>query len=423
MLLSNIRVIDFGRYIAGPYCGMMLADFGADVIRIDRRGGSEDRYLGPVAASGEGGMFLSINRNKRSLTLSPSQPGGRELIRRLVESADVVIANLPLAVMKKMGIDYDSLKAIKPDIILTMISTFGPDGPYAERVGFDAVAQAMSGTMRLTGFAESPVRALVPFEDYGTALHAAFGTMAALHHREKTGQGQLVDASLLATGVTFMAAFLAERRVTGIRRERQGNAAYWAAPSDVYKTKDGWVVVACNGGPMFARWAPGRGPRRSDRARAYAGPISTERDHRETIDAAMIPWCRRRTTQQVIGANSSAPACLSARFIPWTKRCAIPRCGRGNCWNTRPIRERPKTCRSPLRRCASRQPRRTSARAPRNPGSTTKEILAELGYAAEEIERPAQRRDGIVSLAGPRGNRNGRRCCRTQAPPVRGIPP
>ena len=126
-----MRVIDFGRFIAGPYCGMLLADMGADVIRIDRRGGSEDRYIWPVAEGGEGGMFLSLNRNKRSLTLDPGQPQGAEIIRRLVAGADIVIANLPLELMAKMGITYDSLRAIKPDVILVMISAFGPDGPYA----------------------------------------------------------------------------------------------------------------------------------------------------------------------------------------------------------------------------------------------------------------------------------------------------
>src|SRR5579864_9810266 len=204
--LQGIRVIDFGRFIAGPYCGMLLADMGADVIRVDRRQGSEDRYVAPITPSGEGPGFMSLNRNKRSLTLEPAKPEAAEIIRRLVKGADVVIANLPVGVLKKMGLDYDSLRALKPDIILARISTFGPDGPYANRVGFDMVAQAMSGVMGLTGFPGPPVRALIPFEDYGTALHTAFGVMVALFHKAKTGQGQIVDGALLATGVTFMQA-------------------------------------------------------------------------------------------------------------------------------------------------------------------------------------------------------------------------
>src|SRR5690348_4417795 len=143
--LEGIRVIDFGRFIAGPYCGMLLADMGADVIRVDRRQGSEDRYTGPVTEQGEGGAFLSLNRNKRSVTLDTSKPESAEIIRRLVKTADVVVANLPIAVMKKMGIDYDALRALKPDVILARVSAFGPDGPYASRLGFDGIAQAMSG--------------------------------------------------------------------------------------------------------------------------------------------------------------------------------------------------------------------------------------------------------------------------------------
>ncbi len=383
MLLSNTRVIDFGRYIAGPYCGMMLADFGADVIRVDRRGGSEDRYLGPVAASGEGGMFLSINRNKRSLTLNPSKPGGRELIRRLVKSADIVIANLPLAVMKKMGIDYAGLKAIKSNIILTMISTFGPDGPYADRVGFDAVAQAMSGAMRLTGFKESPVRALVPFEDYGTALHAAFGTMAALYHREKTGQGQLVDASLLATGVAFMSAFLAERHVTGALRGRRGNAAYWSAPSDVYKTKDGWVVVACNGGPMFARWAKAVG--REDLIHHQKTQSDLDRaDHRELIDEAMIPWCRRRATQRVIDELEQARVPAGPLYtLDETLSDPQVRARELLEYVSYPGAPKEVPLASPPARLSASPPSIRS-RAPQ-PGEHCDEILAELGYTAEEI--------------------------------------
>lgn len=253
--LAGIRVIDFGRFIAGPYCGMLLADMGADVIRIDRRQGSEDRYTGPVTEGGEGGGFLSLNRNKRSLTLDPSKPGAAEVIRRLVSGADVVIANLPVAVMAKMGIDYDSLKAVQPRIILARISTFGPDGPYAHRLGFDTVAQAMSGAMSLTGFPSTPIRAIVPYCDYGTALHTVFGVMVALWERERTGIGQIVDGSLLASGVTFIQALLAERSVLGIERTQRGNAAFYAAPSDTWRTKDGWVLVATIGNDMFGRWA------------------------------------------------------------------------------------------------------------------------------------------------------------------------
>jgi crotonobetainyl-CoA:carnitine CoA-transferase CaiB-like acyl-CoA transferase len=297
--LAGIRVIDFGRFIAGPYCAMLLADMGADVIRVDRRHGSEDRYIAAITESGEGGGFLSLNRNKRSLTLDTSKPESAEIIRRLVQGADVVVANLPMNVLKSMRLDYESLKAIKPDIILARISTFGPDGPYANRVGFDTVAQAMSGAMSLTGFPGAPVRGIVPFADFGTALHTVFGVMVALYHRLQTGEGQIVDGSLLATSITFVQGLLAERHVLGIERQQQGNASFYAAPSDAYKTKDGWIVVSVVGNDMFARWARLVGhedfiadPRfATDQLRA---------DNREAITEAMNAWLATRTTEEAI---------------------------------------------------------------------------------------------------------------------------
>jgi crotonobetainyl-CoA:carnitine CoA-transferase CaiB-like acyl-CoA transferase len=150
-LLSGIRVLDFGRYIAGPYCATLLGEYGADVIRIEKRTGGEDRYIAPIAASGEGGMFMQINRNKRSLTLDPLTPEGKKVVAKLVRSADIVVANLPEPALKQMGLDYDTLKAIKPDIILVTSSAFGSSGPLAKNVGFDGVAQAMSGVVYMTG--------------------------------------------------------------------------------------------------------------------------------------------------------------------------------------------------------------------------------------------------------------------------------
>jgi crotonobetainyl-CoA:carnitine CoA-transferase CaiB-like acyl-CoA transferase len=303
--LSGIRVIDFGRFIAGPYCAMLLADMGADVIRVDRRHGSEDRYIAAITESGEGGGFLSLNRNKRNLTLDTSKPESAEIIRRLVKGADVVVANLPNNVLKSMRLDYKSLKATKPDIILARISTFGPDGPYANRVGFDTVAQAMSGAMSLTGFAGDPVRDIVPFEDYGTALHTAFGVMVALYHRAQTGEGQIVDGSLLATGVTYVQGLLAERYVLGIERRQLGNTSFYAAPSDAYQTKDGWIVVSAVGNDMFGRWARLVG-REDFIGDPRFGTDQLRADNRTAIADAMNNWLATRTTEQAIAELEKA---------------------------------------------------------------------------------------------------------------------
>ncbi len=292
--LEGIRVIDFGRYIAAPYCGMLLADLGADVIRVERREGGEDRAVGPCTSRGEGGMFLNLNRNKRGITLSFGRPGSEDVVRRLVSSADIVIVNLPYKVVRKLGLDYESLKGIKDDIILVMASAFGSDGPYADRVGFDGVTQAMSGAMHLTGFEDAPVRSVAPFVDYGTALHAATGAIAALYQRKETGRGQLVEVSLLETSVTFMLPLLAEHAATDIRRSRQGNAAFFAAPSDTYETRDGWIIVATLGNWMFARWA-----KLVDRADLIDDPRfkddSVRGDNYALINEIMAAWCAERS--------------------------------------------------------------------------------------------------------------------------------
>ncbi|MFN0085108.1 MAG: CaiB/BaiF CoA transferase family protein [Blastocatellia bacterium] len=303
--LAGIRVLDFGRYIAGPYCAMLLADFGAEVIRVERREGGEDRYVAPITENGEGPMFIGLNRNKKSLTLDPAHPGSREIKRRLVGSADLVLANLPVDVLERLELDYESLCRVRPDIILTRISTFGPDGPYARRVGFDPVIQAMSGAMSLTGSPGIPIRSVVNFEDYGTALHAAFGSMVALFERQRTGRGQIVDASLLSTGVAFMQALLAERHVLDLARTQQGNTGFHAAPADAYQTRDGWIVVMTIGAPMFARWARLVGREDLIDDPRCADDLTRARNH-ELISEVMQAWARERTRADAIAALEAA---------------------------------------------------------------------------------------------------------------------
>jgi crotonobetainyl-CoA:carnitine CoA-transferase CaiB-like acyl-CoA transferase len=303
--LVGIRVLDFGRYIAGPYCATLLADWGAEVIRIERCEGGEDRALAPISTTGDGALYIGLNRNKRSLTLDPTHPQSQEIKRRLIASADVVVANLPLDVLQRLGLDYEALTAIKPDIILTMISAFGSTGPYARRVGFDTVVQAMSGAMSLSGPPDLPTRSMVPFEDFATALHAAFGTMVALFERQRTGRGQIVEGSLLATSLMLMQTLLAEYAVTGRERTRRGNAAFHSAPGDAYQTRDGWLMVQVIGQPIFARWAKLVG-----RAELLDDPRCADDlargDHYELINDAMRAWAKERTTAEAIAALEAA---------------------------------------------------------------------------------------------------------------------
>jgi crotonobetainyl-CoA:carnitine CoA-transferase CaiB-like acyl-CoA transferase len=293
--LEGIRVIDFGRYIAGPYCAALLADFGADVIRVEKREGSEDRFLLPVTENGDGALFSQMNRNKRSMTLDPMHETGREIVRRLVATADVVVANLPPGTLAAMGLDYASLCAIKPDIILTAITAYGTDGPYKDRVGFDGVGQAMSGSIYMTGTPEQPYRCMTSFVDFGTALSCAYGTALALLDRTRTGRGRTVEASLLRTALNFTNASTLEQAALGIDRVPTGNRGQSSAPADVFRTADGWILVQVIGNPLFARMARLIGADEwlsdpafsSDEARAARG---------ELISARVAAWCASRST-------------------------------------------------------------------------------------------------------------------------------
>ncbi len=254
-VLEGVRVLDFGRYIAGPYCAALLAEHGAEVIRIEKREGSEDRFQAPVATTGEGALFLQMNRNKLGMTLDPMRPEGQDVVRRLVERADVVIANLPPQTLVAMKLDYASLTAVKPDIILTTVSAYGRGGPYSDRVGFDGIGQVMSGAVYMTGEEDQPYRAQVPWVDFGTALHCAFGTMAALMARRASGKGQWVEGALLATAVTLGNALLIEQAVIAPNRVPTGNRGQTSGPVDIFRTKDGFILVQVVGNPLFARWA------------------------------------------------------------------------------------------------------------------------------------------------------------------------
>jgi crotonobetainyl-CoA:carnitine CoA-transferase CaiB-like acyl-CoA transferase len=304
-VLEGIRVLDFGRYIAGPYCATLLGDMGADVIRIEKVDGSEDRFLSPVTENGDGAMFMQLARNKRGLTLNPMKPAGREIVKKLVATADVVVANLPPDTLKAMGLDYESLSAFKPDIILTMISAFGRGGPYSNRVGFDGLGQAMSGNMYMSGTPEQPVKAYAPFIDFGTASLSAFGTMAALFERQKTGKGQIVEGALFNTALTMMNATAIEQNAIQVNRVATLNRSQTSAPADTFKTRDGWVLVQSVGGPLFKRWADLMGEDHWLEDPRFKDDISRG-DHGEIISERLAKWCAVRSSEEVLAAMEEA---------------------------------------------------------------------------------------------------------------------
>jgi crotonobetainyl-CoA:carnitine CoA-transferase CaiB-like acyl-CoA transferase len=304
-VLQGIRVLDFGRYIAGPYCGTLLGDMGAEVIRIEKIDGSEDRFLSPISDKGDGSLFMQLARNKKCLTLNPMKPEGREIVKKLVKTADVVIANLPPDTLEAMGLDYESLKAIKPDIILTTVSAFGRGGPYANRVGFDGLGQAMSGAMYMSGTPDQPVKAYPPYVDFGTASLSAFGTMAALFERQKTGRGQMVEGSLFNTALTMMNGTAIEQNAIQRNRVATLNRSQTSGPADTFKTKDGWVLVQSVGGPLFKRWADLMGEDHWLTDPRFKDDISRG-DNGELISERTATWCAQRTSKEVLAEMEAA---------------------------------------------------------------------------------------------------------------------
>ena len=244
--LDGVRVLDFGRFIAAPYCGMMLADMGAEVLRADRPGGEEDRSYGRTAANGSNLVFPNFGRNKKGITLDVlRRDAPREVLSDLVARCDVFLHNFSPSAVRAFGLGYDDIRAMREDVIYVGISCYGSTGPYAMRSGFDQIAQVMSGACALTGHEhDPPMRSAVPWVDYSTGLLAAFGTVLALRHRDATGEGQEVDCALLQTAVSYTSPMIGEALVTGRERPRIANRMPYVGPTDLYRCRDGWVYIA-----------------------------------------------------------------------------------------------------------------------------------------------------------------------------------
>lgn len=303
--LDGIRVLDFGRFVAGPYCATMLAEFGAEVIRIEPPGGGEDRGLCPVTAAGEGALFLQIGRNKQSLTLDLTSEAGREIAHQLVATADIVVTNMARSALPQSGLDYETLAAIKADIIHVNCSAYGDVGPWADRPGFDSVGQAMSGAVWLSGTPDQPYRAQVNWVDYGTAVHAALGAVLALQERTRSGRGQEVGTSLLGTAISFQNGILIDQMMLESNRQGLGNRGFASGPTDIFKVADGWIVVHVVSNPIFRRWA------RLVGEEAWVGDprFATDKlrgDHGALLSERTASWCAARTREQALAELGAA---------------------------------------------------------------------------------------------------------------------
>jgi len=389
-ILKGYRVLDFGRYIAGPFCGALLSDFGAEVIRVERVKGSEDRFTTPVSDEEDGSMFLQMNRNKLGFTLNPMKPKGKEIIAKLTKTADVVIANLPEKTLEAMGLDFESLSKENPKTILTSNTAFGTTGPYADRVGFDGVAQAMSGSMDMTGSPDMPTKNYAPYVDFCSASLAAFGTCMALMEREKTGKGQRVQTSLLATALTMTNGLIIEQELLNVNREATFNRGQTAAPSDTFKTKDGWILIATVGQPLFERWVNLIGESQWLEDERFKDDLSRG-NHSELISQRMARWCAKRTTKEAIEELDKARIPVG-EVLKANEVVKEPHISARNLFQKVPypnIKDPVPIVVSPLE--LSDNPGQIKTRAPLL-GEHTNQILEELGYSEEEVSNLRDKR-------------------------------
>jgi crotonobetainyl-CoA:carnitine CoA-transferase CaiB-like acyl-CoA transferase len=256
-----MRVVDLTRVLAGPYCTMLLGDMGAEVIKIERPDGGDDtRGFGPPYLNGESAMFLAINRNKKSLTLNLKHPRGKEILSRLIERADVLVENFRPGTMAALGFDAATLGRLNPRLIYCAISGFGQTGPYAERGGYDTIAQAMGGIMSATGHpGMPPAKAGVPIADIGSGLYAAFGIVCAYIARQHTGRGQCVDTSLLDTAIALSLVESATFLAGGELPSPLGSTHRRNAPHGAFRVKDGYIAIAADSAHFWQRFCESLG--------------------------------------------------------------------------------------------------------------------------------------------------------------------
>lgn len=299
--LKGIKVIDLSRFIAGPYCGVMLGDLGADVVKVERVGRGDDTRSFVPQHGTESLYTIAMNRNKRSVGLNLRSPDGQTTLRKLIVEADVVIENFVPGTLEKMGCGWDDMSALNPRLIMARISGFGQTGPYAKRPCFDVIAQAMSGLMDMTGPVDGPPTAAGVFVvDFSTALYATIGILAALQDRHRTGKGQLVECALLNSAVSMLLTAIPDYLLNGTEVTRAGTRDRFNAPGDVFPTADGdWIILITVGDDKFQRLAEiMEAPELATDPR-FATNLG-RLENRDAIEAIVSDWTQRHHTEELL---------------------------------------------------------------------------------------------------------------------------
>jgi crotonobetainyl-CoA:carnitine CoA-transferase CaiB-like acyl-CoA transferase len=384
--LAGMKVVELSHIMAGPVCGLMLADLGADVLKVERLpSGDDSRRMVPPTVGGESAAFMMMNRNKRGLALDLRRPEGAAVVRRLAAGADVLVENFRHGAMERMGLGYDVLRAENRRLVYCSISGYGRTGPLADRGGFDLVAQGMSGLMSITGEGPGrpPVKVGAPVTDIGAGILAALGVVAAYAHAQRTGEGQQVDTSLFEAGLVQTYWQAAICLATGVAPGAMGSAHPLNAPYQAFETSDGWVNVGAANQRTWLALVQAIGapalsadPRFADNAARMS--------HLDALGAALAPLFRQRTTAQWLAALDAAgvpagpvlsiaealehPQTLARDMVPAVEHTTLGR--------VRSVGLPVKLSATPgsLRRAAPVL------------GEHTREVLAEHGYTSLEID-------------------------------------
>ena len=315
--LNDVRVLDLSRVLAGPWATQLLADLGAEVIKIERPGeGDDTRGWGPPfltnadGSRGDAAYYLSANRGKKSVAVDMAQPAGQALLRDLASKSDVVVENFKVGGLKKFGLDYEALRSLNPRLIYCSITGFGQAGPYAKRAGYDFMIQGMGGIMSVTGRPDGepgggPMKCGVAFADIFTGLYATVGILAALHHRERTGEGQFIDLALLDTQVAVLANQALNYLVGGSPPPRLGNAHPNIVPYQTFPTRDGHIIIAIGTDRQFREFCNiARLPSLPDDPRFSNNRARVA--NREALAAAISAAMPERTTSEWVAALEAA---------------------------------------------------------------------------------------------------------------------
>ncbi len=298
--LTGVKVLDFTRVYSGPYCTMMLADLGAEVIKIEVPGrGDDTRFFLPFK-NDESGYYMYLNRNKKGITLDLKSEKGKQIALKLAKWADIVVENFSPGTMEKLGLSYEDIRKVNPQVIYGSISGFGQTGPYRNKVAYDAVAQAMGGLTYITGYPDKPpVKVGSSIADANAGIHMAFGLMAALYFREKTGIGQYVDVSMMDAVFSILENFVVTYTLNGVVPQRIGNENLASAPFDAYETKDDYVVIATANDNLFHKLAKAIGREDLITDPRFITNYQRKQNYKD-LKGIITDWTKQYTTMEVV---------------------------------------------------------------------------------------------------------------------------